>query len=102
MSDHQMVMINFMYVMNNVYFRKINILLISLIRLLPVYDQQTHICFMRDHQKNNVITKLGVHQYAMQSNCTTKLVLAAHNTLANHPSWVMVCPNAKNAFNAQN
>ena len=51
--------------------------------------------------KDKIITALGPYQYAMQSNGTTKLVLAARNTLEKHPDFVMLAPDAKNAFNAQ-
>jgi len=51
--------------------------------------------------KDKIISALGPYQYAMQSNGTTKLVLAARNTLEKHPDFVMLAPDAKNAFNAQ-
>jgi hypothetical protein len=57
--------------------------------------------FVTRWHKDKIITALGPHQYAMQSNGTTKLVLAARNTLEKHPGFVMLAPDAKNAFNAQ-
>ena len=38
----------------------------------------------------------------MRSNGTNALAFAARNTLSRHPDWVMICPDAKNAFNSQN
>ena len=51
--------------------------------------------------KDKIITALGLHQYAMQSNGTTKLVFAARNILEKNPAWIMVCPDAKNALNSR-
>jgi hypothetical protein len=52
--------------------------------------------------KNSIIAELGPHQFAMRSNGTNALAFAARNTRLGHPDWVMICPDAKNAFNSQN
>ena len=51
--------------------------------------------FVTRWHKDKIITALGPHQYAMQSNGTTKLVRAARNTLEKHHDFAMLAPDAK-------